>query len=289
MARWFVYSVVTVALFFVCGCDQVQQNQRYASIEGAIKFSDLAPTVSSKPLPEIDFQILTFELDAQKIGVSNGIFTLLDLKNIDFSNYPAFRVNGFSAGFGHIGSWDKIADILRRASAKKVKTDRLIVFDDTGDDIAIAGINFEQSVFYTTSDDTVAGSTLDRGHLGIRIIAWPIPEMKGTINLKVVPVFLPQIDRSITRLSYKNNYGKIEFDSSQFGVKIGVGDFVMLGPSQYDPEQITLGSLFFNSTAKVIIREQYGEGDDPSSNVLPVANEIEVVRLCLIICTGMRL
>lgn len=288
MARWFVYSIVTVGLFFVCGCGQTQQKQRYASIESAIKFSYLAPTVSSKPPSRIDFQILTFELDARKIGASNGIFTLLDRRSIDFFNYPAFRVNGFAAGIGHISSWDKIAKILRQVSAKKIKTDLLTVYDDAGDDIAVASINSDQNVFYTTSSDTAAGLTLNRGHLAFRIISWPIPEMKGTIILKVVPVFLPQINRSIARLSGNKDSSTIEFVSSQFRAKMGVDDFVMFGPNQDDWEQNTLGSLFFNSTAEVILREPYGDEDDPSSNVLPVANEIEVIRLYFIICTGIR-
>ncbi len=64
--------------------------------------------------------------------------------------------------------------------------------------------------------------------------------------MSILPVFSPPIRSSIPELVYRAKAGEFPFTSVGFGLKMGPGDLVVLGPEKYIDHQITLGGLFFS-------------------------------------------
>jgi len=216
-----------------------------------VKITDLAPSggterPGARLLKTMNFDIYVFEIPAGNIGTLDDVWLALYTAPLRFDDYDAFGANSFSVGFGQTQIWNKVADLLRAAGGKKVETTSLLLPDGQADDVAIAILDKEQTIFYVSTEGTMEAATVGRGAVALRIQAEKIPGLRGVCNVSVQPVFSPPISSPIPQLAAREKSREFLFTSCRFGLKMSPGDFVFLGPEKYEEHQITLASLFFS-------------------------------------------
>ena len=119
MNRFFQIAVCGLTVVILGGCSGSKQNQD-EPIWKHVKLRDLAtPDVNGQTdsqLKTINFNVFIYEMPAAKIGDLNDIWQVLYTRQLQFSNYDAFRANSFKVGFGQEGqNWGKIGEVLRKA------------------------------------------------------------------------------------------------------------------------------------------------------------------------------
>ena len=266
MIRFFRIVVFSCAASVLTGCNAHEKSE---PIWQQVKITDLAPPHSAKQpdgqlLKTINFDVCIFEIPAENIGALDDVWQMLQgphfarspaksrkmgplyTKPFRFNDYNAFTANSFLVGFGQIQTLNKIDDLLRAADGKKIKTVSLLLTDGQANDIDIARLYNEQTVFYVSSTSSMEGATVGPGTFVLRIKAEKIPGFKSVCNVDVLPVSSPPMRRSITQLAGREKTGELLFTSAGFKLKMRPGDLFFLGPGKYISNQITLASLFFS-------------------------------------------
>jgi hypothetical protein len=176
----------------------------------------------------------------------NDVWQTLYVKPLKFNNYDAFCANSFSAGFGQIQMWDKIANALYYAGGRKIETVSLLLPDGQTRDFTIARLNKKETIFYISTAGSMEGATIGPGRLALRIKVEKIPGSRGVCRVNILPVFPSPISSPIPQLDASAKSSEFLFTSAGFCLKMSPGDFILLGPEKYIGHQITLGSLFFS-------------------------------------------
>lgn len=241
MKRPVFYFVLTVLVIIISGCAKPRKNSDSALLQG-VKISDLQPSFVPQLQPKIHFRMYTFDIPAENISSVEDMFKILQISPMRFVNYDAFRANGFAAGFGQIVIWDELGDKLRKASALGRGTNALTISSDADDNIDIARIGEEYTIFYVGTDGTIAEAGLAAGRIAWNIKAQPIAGQRGTAQVWIQPVFKSYKDERIAKLIGKKLSSQIEFESSGFQLVMGEGDFILMGPGQYD-SRLSLDNL----------------------------------------------
>ena len=248
MIRFFQIAVFSCLGLLLTGCNGPEESE---PIWEQVKIGDIAPSHSGKRpgdqlLKTANFAVYIFEIPTENISMLDGGWQMLYTEPLRFNDYDAFVANSFSVGFGEAQMWDKIADLLRAAGGRRVKTVSLLLSDGQAETIAIAGLSNEQAVFYISTEGSMEGATIGPGMLALRIKAEKIPGSRGVCNVDVQPVFSSPIRSSIPQLAARAKSGEFLFAVAGFRLKMSPGDFVFLGPEKYSSDQITLAGLFFS-------------------------------------------
>jgi hypothetical protein len=245
--------VLQIALFgfaglLLAGCNDPEKDKR---IWEHTKITDLAPSAdakdtSGKMLKTINFNIFIFDIPAENTSALDGIWQMLYTKPLRFKDSDAFAANSFAVGFGQLDMWNKVSDLLRNAGGRKMEKISVLLTDDQPDDITIGRLVRRQTIFYTPKSGSTEGATAGPGKIALRIKARKSPASRGVCDFDVVPVFLPRIISSIPELAAREKAGEILFTSCRLRAKMGLGDFILLGPQKYISRQTTLAGLLFS-------------------------------------------
>jgi hypothetical protein len=281
MTRVFQIAVLSCLAFWLTGCHGSKQKE---PIWEQVKITDLAPFPGDKQpndqlLKTINFKVYFFEIPAENISTLDDIWPILYAQPLQFNDYDAFVANSFLAGYGQIPMWNKAAELLRAADGIQANTISLLLPDGQSNDIAVAGLVREQTVFYISKKGAMEGAALGPGRFGLRIKAEKIPGSRGVCKMSVMPVFSPPRRRSIPLLTTREKSGEFTFSSVGFSLRMGPGDFVLLGPDKYDNSLITLGSLLFSKPEGSLF---FGRLEHKAPERKPA------IRLLLLVCTGMN-
>lgn len=217
-----------------------------------IKIGDLAVYHADKPAPApllktVKLDVHVFEVPAENMGKLDKISKTLFVQPLRLSNYPAFNANSFSVRFGQLPIWDEIIAKLLEAGGQKVTQVSLILADGQAQTIAVAGLNRPRTVFYNSVGGSTEGANVGPGVLGLRIKADKIPGSRGVCDVVAYPVFSLPMRSAIPQLSERGKSREFPFRAAAFGLKMGPGDFVLLGPKKYISDQATLAGLFFSN------------------------------------------
>jgi len=247
MIRFYQLMVLGFMAALLTGCNGSAKKE---PIWKHTKISDLAPTAGTENpddrLKTITFNIYIFEMPAKNISTLDNAWQILYTNALEFNSYEAFNANSFLIGFGQDQMWNKIADLLRAAGAKKLETVTLLLSDKEASDVAIATLYDEQTVFYLWRDGSLDGTTMGPGTIALRVKAEKIPGSRGVCKLDVLPVFLPLTKSSIPQIAAREQSGEFLFKWCRFGSKMAPSDFIFLGPKRYVGSQTTLDSLIFS-------------------------------------------
>lgn len=273
------------AVTLLTSCNAPKENE---PIWEQVKIGDLAPSHGAKrsgdqSLKTINFNVYTFEIPAENISALDDVWQMLYTRPLRFNDYDAFCANSFSAGFGQIQMWNKIAVLLRDAGAKKMPTISLLLSDGQADDLTIARLYREQPIFYISTSGSMEGATIGPGKLALRIKAKKIPGLRGVCNVQVHPVFSPPISSSIPQLAARAKAGELLFTCADFGLKMGPGDLFLLGPKKYISDQISLGSLFFSKPEGSLFFSK-SEAGPPTGR----PEHKPAIRVFLVVCTSVN-
>lgn len=249
-SRYTALFILTIALlsctFALTGCQQ-QQTSGYENI----KISDLPPQFKNvKPLTQnavsAEFVIYTFQIPAADYPEFASVWPDLGKGRLQFINETSFAVNGFEAGFGSEPDWPKVRDRLIKFNAKRKRRTNMLSLGDQGDLFMVQQITDEQTVFYTTAEQSIAGVTMNNGKAGLRIFVTELPDVRAAVNVRIVPVFEPIQSRSVISRLRNKEPERTSFNSAALYYTASPGDFVLLGPQKPTKDKLTLSGLFFN-------------------------------------------
>ena len=280
MIRTLQIAVFSGFALLLAGCNGNEE----MPIWEQVKIRDLAPIDNNTQpdaqlLKTINFNVYIFEIPADEIGTMDKVWPMLYTQPLRFNNPNAFSENSFKVGFGQIPMWSRVASTLRSANGIQAGTVSLLVPDGQSNDVAIAALGEEQTVFYISNKGTMEGASFGRGGLGLRVQAEKIPGSRGVCTVSVLPVFSPVKRSRIPLLSGGEKTGEFLFESAGFSLNISPGDFVLLGPEKYDSGQTILNSLLFSKPEGSLFFNEL-ERKPPELR--------KAVRLFLIVCTSIN-
>jgi len=233
--------------FQLAGCSSAEDKPIWEDV----KLADLIPSRQGRdqskwPPKTIDFNIFIFEMPAKAVTVLDDIWPMLYAGPLDFIDGRTFSANLFSAGFGRQHMWEKVAGALRRANARKVRTESLFLLDGQANDVMVSSIYGKQSISYLSSGGFREQREIGPGAMVLRLRAEKVPAARGVCNVTVVPMFSLSASSAVPQLAAQLRAGEVAFESVSFTVKMSPGDFVFLGPKKHVSYQADLAGRFFS-------------------------------------------
>jgi hypothetical protein len=279
MARAFHIAVFGVMLLSLSGCPKPEEE---TPIWEKVKIGDLAPYEGTKAatpqtLKAVNLDVYIFEVPAANINKLDKIRKMFFIRPLRLKSYPSFDADSFQVRFGEGERWREIQDIVLAAGGQRVANVSLMLPDALPETIAVTGLDRPQSVFFTSSDGSRQAANIGPGVLGLRVQAETIPGARGQCSVTAYPVFSPPTSRAVPELNLRAKLREFPFTTAAFGLNMGPGDFVYLGPKEYITDQTTLGGLFFSNP-----RGSLFFGKTEAAEFKPG------VRVFLLLCTGMN-
>jgi hypothetical protein len=280
MVRSLQIAVICWLSVWLPGCTPAEKQK---PIWDKVKIGDIAPAQTGKqsiePLSTINLVAYIFEMPAENVGKLENIWRTLYTTPLRFNDYNAFKANWFSVRFGQIEMWNKTIDLLRAVGGRRIVKVSLLLPDGQPIDLAVSGLNSQQTVSYVSTDGSRESAAIGPGVLVLRIKAQKIPASRGVCSLTAWPVFSPPIRSPVPQLAARARLRELPFDCAGFGLKMSPGDFVILGPEKYISDQMALGGLFFNKPEGSLF---FSETDSESPQLKPA------VKIFLLVCTGIN-
>jgi hypothetical protein len=236
-----ISQIVLACLFIGAGCQSVAPEP---PVWEQVKFKDLAPSRNPQQTDTpLQFNVYFFSVPAGNFPAVKDIWTTLAAKQIRFNNAGLFSQNGFVAGFGQQTAWPAVAEKLRNADTKSQKTIELIIPANNTDSVSLLRLDAEKNIFYKAQYDQVSGVTVGPGQSFFRFTASTIPDMRGVCRLTVEPIF----QSTVRQYPTSGNTSELVFKAVSFSAQMSPGDFLLLGPSDYADQDMTLRGIFFSS------------------------------------------
>ena len=239
-------------VFLLAGC--IEPGKKDKPVWEDVKLGDIgSPRVGDVRYgvqKTMNFDVYVFEIPAKNVSVLDNIWKTLYNRPLRFNDMGAFGANLFSVGFGQSRKWDRVGDMLRAAGGKKIKKVTLLLTDGQTDDLAVATLGEERTIFYVSSAGVMEGVTVGPGRVGLRMKAERIGSSRGVCRISFQPVFSSLGGKGVWPLDVRESGGDFLFESIGFELKMSPGDFIFLGPKEYVSHQITLGSLFFSKPGR---------------------------------------
>ena len=298
----YIYSMKTtssiIAMLAVCifaiGCQEAQQpeppDRPRASIEG-IKITDLVPPDTTDKPKEVSMQVYTYEIPSSSNDTITEIFSGLHTSYLRFASHKTFRENGFEAGFGQNELWPITGNALYRSSARKVSTNNLLFWDSLPNDAAV-GRSFQDQAFYLYGrrgqKDII---TLSDGQLLLRINAIALPKRKGVCLIQIKMLHKEVVLSAIKNIPGYENTGETNFNDLSIKLNMSPGDFVVLGPTLQESDQVKLGDLYFKRRGSVIVqksKEELNNTSDSNKATFKIKKDAPLTRLYIIACVGVE-
>ena len=166
-----------------------------------------------------------------------------------------------------------------------------MVFNDDGDDIPVAKAKAGQTISYNDIDGITTETAPDNGLFVLRIKAKPIARLRDTAEVDIRPVCKRGKRGTVALLTEKLKNKEVVFDSTAVKLRMSEGDFVLLGPKKYYPQQMPLSNLFFTLRGNFFFpRTSMEQADEktPSDKAAKWHKDIPLLRLYMIVCTRVK-
>ena len=281
MSRAFQIMLLSCLCLCSIGCNHSKQ---IGPKPEQIKIGDIAPSLKGKQpttelLNAVTLDVHIFEIPADNIIKLSDAWQMLYIKPLLFTDYNAFQANSFIVRFGQISVLETILDLLNAAGGQKLVTVSLMLPDEQANDITITGLNSKKKISFIAANNSGQRTNIGPGILALRIKAEKVPESRNICKIVAYPVFTTDTKSSIPELTARAQFREFLFSSVCFGVKMGPGDFILLGPEKYNSDQSSLDSLFFSKPEGSLFfsKPEYG------APRLKTA-----VRIFLLVCSGIN-
>jgi hypothetical protein len=247
-----------------------------------IKIGDLAPAPRNKetnvPSSKVmNFDVHVFEVPVENIAKLNHVWRILTINRLRFSNYDAFIANSFMVGLGRMNTWRRIQDMLIVAGSQKILTVSIVLADSQFEELTIIRLGAKRTISFISGKSSLNKVVIGPGTIALRIKAAGIGDEPDVCKLVAYPVFTVPMKTNIPELADRTKEREFAFSPAAFGLKMNMGDFVLLGPAEYNSDTSTLTGLFFSKP----------EGSLFPTDVTSQTSKLKpAVRLFLLVCTG---
>lgn len=270
-------SVFCLLFSALAGCTPPEKEPIWKNL----KIGDLAPRQSGKQISRLvettNFNLYVFEMPSDNIDKLDNICKTLFTKNLRYQSSHSFGENSFSVHFGQIRMWNEIFTSILAAGAKQINKVSLMLADDLPETISVARIDSPRTIFFTSTYGSKEGANVGPGILALRLKTQKIPGLRGVCNVTAYPVYSPpMIQSTIPLLSARTQRREFPFSAAAFELRMGPGDFILLGPKEYVSDQTALGGLFFSNPEGSLF---FSETERSTFEPKPA------VRLFLLVCT----
>jgi hypothetical protein len=272
--------ILVFGAFCFGGCEAQDESEL---IWEHIKIGDLAPSSSSKGFVNkatskvINFDAYVIEIPAENIDKLNRVWRMLVIDQLIFNDYDAFIANSFKAGLGRMDAWRNVDGVLKMLGSRKVLTISIALADGQSENLNVVGLGHKKTISFISSGVSLNTAVIGPGVMALRIKAAGISGVSDVCKFVAYPVFIVPLKTPIPELANRTREREFAFSSTAFGLKMNVGDFVLLGPTGYSDDNSTLKGLFFCK---------------PEGSLFPAGINGEIskikpaVRLFVLICTG---
>jgi len=256
-------------ILFVCsvllpaGCDNTHKS---ADTKG-IKIGDLAPTgkhVQSKALRTTNIKIISYELSVDNITSMEGIWQILNPGTLRYNDLGGFAANGLRAAMGNFAAFNKVTEILKTANAKKLPTNSLLMSDNQPEMINITRMP-HKTISFIGRQGVVKNADVGPGIVGLQVLSRQIignstsprtskpPESNVEVqanrpqlaSIQVTPVIFSSTEGAAPALAERIRENDLRIYSAGFSAMMKPGDFVLLSPREYNPDETTASGRFF--------------------------------------------
>ncbi len=267
MARLLQILFVCSVVMLPAGCDNAQKK---SETEG-IKIGDLAPTgkrVQPQVLRTIDIEIVTYELPVGNIASMEDIWRMLKPGTLRYDDLDGFAANGLRAAMGNFAAFDRVTAMLKTANAKKLPTISLLMSGNQPETVNIARMP-HKTISYIAQRGVVKNADVGPGIAGLQILprqiaSNPIPprtskppesyvEVQANrpqqlASIQITPVILSSTEGAAPALAERIRQNDLRIYSAGFSTKMNPGDFVLLSPREYNPDETTAAGRFFTKS-----------------------------------------
>ena len=231
-------------LIISTGCADSHQQPRTKGI----KISDLVPT-GRRAQPQIlrttNIDVIDFELPAENIKSLDAVWQILNSDYLRYGDPDGFAANGLRAAKGEFGVFNKVNEMLKSAEAKKPLTTSLLITNGQSEMFGIARLNHKTIISYIGRQGAVKSTQAGPGILGLDVSARQIADDRPLASVQVVPVISASTEGLTPALAARLKEADLRFYSAAFSAIMKPGDFVLLAPSGYKPDEITVAGRFF--------------------------------------------
>ena len=223
------------------------------------KISEITNSGEEKNRPvSAGFYVYFFEIDANEFSLISESLAELNDPEMKLAISNVFTDNGFAIAAGQRSDWTELGAKLLLAQAKKTATISLMVYEGISDDIAVSSLKEANSVFCKVADNKFLNLELGPGQSRLRLKISSVIGLLGVCRVDITPVFMPGRMESDDRFIRNKLAKETVFDGSALNFHIRPGQFVLIGPRNYEPEHRTLSSMFFSlketpSTVRLVL------------------------------------
>jgi hypothetical protein len=255
----FVFSVVMLPV----GCNNAQKKP---NTEG-VKIGELAPTgkrVQQQALRTIDIEIVTYELPVDNIISMEDIWRMLKPGTLRYNDLDGFAANGLRAAMGNFAAFNKVAEIFKTANAKKLPTNSLLIADNQPQMITITRIP-HKTISFIGRQGVVENTDVGPGIVGLQVLLRritsnstssrtgkpPESDVEAQANrpqlasIQITPVIFSSTEGAAPALAERIKENDLRIYSAGFSTMMKPGDFVLLSPREYNPDETTAAGRFF--------------------------------------------
>lgn len=209
---------------------------------------------NSRPV-RVGFYVYLFEIDANEFSLISESLAELNDPEMKLAVPKIFTDNGFIIAAGQRSDWAQLGAKLLLVQAQKTATISLMLYEGISDDIAVSVLKEPNSVFCKVADNKFLNLKLGPGQSRLRLKISSVIGLLGVCRVDVTPVFMPGWMENYDRFIRNKLAGETVFDSSALNFRIRPGQFVLVGPKNYDPRHRTLGGVFFSlKGARPVVR-----------------------------------
>ena len=270
--------VLCLLLSALTGCTPPEEEPIWKNL----KIGDLAPTRDGQPqrsrlVESTNFNLYVFEMPSENIDKLDEVRKTMFTRNLRYQSSHSFSANSFAVHFGQIRMWNEVFSSILAAGAKQINKVSLMLADEIPETISIVRIDSPRTIFFTSIYGSREGANVGPGILALRLKTQKIPGLRGVCNVTAYPVYSPpMVTSTIALLNIRTQRREFPFSPAAFGLRMGPGDFILLGPKEYVSDQTALGGLFFSNP----------EGDFFFSETGRTSLERKpAIRLFLLVCT----
>lgn len=245
------------------GCAKTQKEP---DMKG-IKIGDLAPAgrrVKPKVLHTTNIEVISYELPVENIASLDDIWRMLNPGALRYNDPNSFAANGLRAATGEFAAFNKVSEMLKSANATKLPTTSLLMSDNQPELLRIARMPYKIIIPYIARNGAVRNAEVGPGTVCLQISARQIisssmspgtnsttsPEVniRQLASINVVPAILALTDGVAPALAERIRENDLRISSAGISAIMKPGDFVMLCPREYKPNEITAADRFFTKS-----------------------------------------
>ena len=260
MIRLFKILFVFSAIMLPVGCADTQKEPNMKGI----KIGDLAPAgrrIQPKVLHTTNIEVINYELPAENIASLDGIWRMLDPGSLRYNDSNSFAANGLRAAMGEFATFNKVSEILKSANATKLPVTSLLMSDNQPELLRITRMPNKIIISYISRQGAVKNAEVGPGIIGLQILAGQIisssmsprtdrtsssaVSIRQLASIRVTPAIMAETEGVAPALAERIRESDLQINSAGIYAIMKPGDFVMLCPREYKPNEITAADRFF--------------------------------------------